>query len=220
MNLKGITESVVEEAALVWLEELGYAILNGPEIAPDGLFAQRASYGEVILPERLRTAIERLNPQLPAEALEEVFRKTIVIDEPTLIGRNRQFHRYLTDGVPVEYQGQEGRVIHDYARLFDFKEPKNNDWTAVNQFTVIENRHNRRPDIVVFVNGLPLVVIELKNAGDEDATIWSAFSQLQTYKQQIPSLRVQRNFDHFGRLRSEGRVYDGRQGAIHALADD
>jgi type I restriction enzyme R subunit len=190
MNLKGITESVVEEAALVWLEELGYEILNGPEIAPDGLFAQRASYGEVILSERLRTAIERLNPQLPAEALEEVFRKAMVIDEPTLIGRNRQFHRYLTDGVPVEYQGQEGRVVHDYARLFDFRQPKNNDWTAVNQFTVIENRHNRRPDIVVFVNGLPLVVIELKNAGDEDATIWSAFSQLQTYKQQIPSLFV------------------------------
>jgi type I restriction enzyme R subunit len=183
-----MTESVVEEAALNWLEELGYQIASGPNIAPGELFAERASYDEVILGGRLREAIGRLNPMLPQEAQEDAFRKVTLLGEPSLVRTNRAFHKLLTDGVDIEYQGEEGRTVHDKAWLFDFEELQNNDWLAVNQFTVIEGQHNRRPDIVIFVNGLPLAVIELKNAADEDATIWTAFGQLQTYKNEIPAL--------------------------------
>ena len=180
MSQLGITESVVEEAALNWLAELKYTIINGPTIAPGELLAERDSYDEVVLKGRLQDAINKLNPNIPSDAKEEAFRKIIIPDGPSLIANNRIFHNYLTDGVPVEYMGDEGRVINDVVWLFDFETLTNNDWLAVNQFTVIENDHNRRPDIVVFVNGLPLIVIELKNAADEDATIWSAFNQLQT----------------------------------------
>jgi type I restriction enzyme R subunit len=182
------TESVVEEAGLNWLGGLGYEIKFGPDIAPGELFAERSSYDEVILAKRLREAIGRLNPMLPQEAQEDAFRKVTLVGEPSLVRTNRAFHRLLTDGVDVEYQGEEGRTVHDKAWLFDFGEIENNDWLAVNHFTVIEGQHNRRPDIVIFVNGLPLAVIELKNAADEDATIWTAFGQLQTYKNEIPAL--------------------------------
>lgn len=182
------TESVVEEATLSWLTELGYAVASGPDLAPGELFAERADYGQVVLVERLRQAIERLNPAIPPEAREDALRKVLRTHEPALVTTNRAFHRLLTDGVDVEYPGEGGRVIGDKVWLLDFTKPENNDWLAVNQFTVVEDRHNRRPDVVVFVNGLPLVVIELKNAADENATIWSAFQQLQTYKLQIPSL--------------------------------
>jgi len=183
-----MTESVIEEAALNWLEELGYQIVSGPSIAPGELFAERGSYDEVILAQRLREAIGRLNPLLPEEAQEDAFRKVTLVGEPSLVRTNRAFHRLVTDGVDIEYQGDEGRTVHDAARLFDLQELANNDWLAVNQFTVIEDNHNRRPDIVIFVNGLPLAVVELKNATDEEATIWTAFGQLQTYKNEIPSL--------------------------------
>jgi type I restriction enzyme R subunit len=183
-----MTESVIEEAALAWLEGIGYQVRFGPDIAPGELFAERNSYDEVILAKRLSEAIGRLNPMLPQEAQEDVIRKVTLLGEPSLVRTNRAFHKVLTDGVDVEYQGEEGRTIHDKAWLFDFDELENNDWLAVNQFTVVEDNHNRRPDIVIFVNGLPLGVIELKNAADEDATIWTAFGQLQTYKNEIPSL--------------------------------
>ncbi|KPL25350.1 MAG: DEAD/DEAH box helicase [Phycisphaerae bacterium SM1_79] len=183
-----MTESVVEEAALAWLEGLGYEVKFGPDIAPGELFAERSEWDEVVLAERLKDAIDRLNAKIPQEAQEEAFRKVTILNEPSLIRNNRAFHKFLTDGVPVEYQGSEGRVVPDAVLLFDFENPENNDWLAVNQFAVIEGDHNRRPDIVIFVNGLPLIVIELKNPADEDATIWSAFNQLQTYKHEIPSL--------------------------------
>jgi len=186
--LRGMTESVVEEAALAWLEGLGYEVKFGPDIAPGELFAERSEWDEVVLAERLKDAIDRLNAKIPQEAQEEAFRKVTILNEPSLIRNNRAFHKFLTDGVPVEYQGSEGRVVPDAVLLFDFENPENNDWLAVNQFAVIEGDHNRRPDIVIFVNGLPLIVIELKNPADEDATIWSAFNQLQTYKHEIPSL--------------------------------
>src|SRR5450759_4244676 len=181
-------ESVVEEAALSWFEELGYSVLFGPDMAPGELFSERASYQDVIIERRLREAIMRLNPQLPADAHEEAFRKVTLSDSPSLITRNRAFHRMLVDGVGVEYSTPEGSIAGAQARLIDFDNPDNNDWLAVNQYTVIEGQHDRRPDIVVFVNGLPLAVIELKNPADENATIWSAFNQLQTYKLQIQSL--------------------------------
>ncbi len=187
MSILPFTESTVETASLEWFKDLGYTILNGPDIAPGELLAERNDYGEVALVKRLRGALGRINSNIPEDALEDTLRKVLRSEHPSLIENNRQLHRYITEGVPVEYQG-EGRTISDYAQLIDFGDLANNDWLAVNQFTVIENGHNRRPDIVVFINGLPLAVIELKNPADENATVRDAFHQLQTYKNQIPSL--------------------------------
>jgi len=181
------TESTVEEAALELFSSLGYAVLHGPDIAPGELFAERASYSEVVLVGRLRQALARINPKVPAEAIEEAIRKLLRTESPKLEENNRRFHRFLTDGVTVEYR-VKGRIVHDQVQLFDFNDPGNNDWLVVNQFTVIEDKNNRRPDIVVFVNGLPLGAIELKNLADENATIRDAFNQFQTYKRDIPSL--------------------------------
>ena len=183
-----ITESVVEDAALDWLESLGWSVAHGPDIAPDTLGAERADYGQVILERRLRDALAQLNPDLPAEALEGAFRKLNQPEGTSLETRNRAFHRMLVEGVTVEYRAENGAIRGAQARVIDFDVPANNDWLAVNQFTVVENNHERRPDIVLFVNGLPLGVIELKNPADEDATIWTAWNQLQTYKAELPSL--------------------------------
>ncbi|MBI3837821.1 MAG: type I restriction endonuclease subunit R [Planctomycetia bacterium] len=182
------TESVVEQAALAWLEALGYSVRSGPEIAPGEPAAERDDYGQVILERRLRQALQRLNPNVPPDALEDAFRKLTRADFPSLVASNHVIHKYLVEGVPVEYQRRDGSLGGDLVRVLDFDTPEDNEFLAVNQFTVVEDRHERRPDIVLFVNGLPLAVIELKNAADENATIWSAFNQLQTYKQQIPSL--------------------------------
>ncbi len=184
----GITESVVEEATLTWLKELGYTALNGPNIAPGEPKEERASYNDVVLAGRLRSALVRINPDIPPDALDEVIRKITRSDTPNLFENNRRFHQQLTGGVDVEYHANDGRIIHNKAWLIDFSGPGNNDWLAVNQFTVVENNTNRRCDVVIFVNGLPLGVIELKNPGDENATIKGAFNQLQTYKKDIPVL--------------------------------
>jgi len=181
-------ESVVEEAALVWFSERGYTVVAGPDMAPETGSEARASYGEVIFPASLRAALSRLNPVFPAEALDDAFRKLSQLDVPTLTANNRAVHRMFVEGVPVEFRRLDGSIAGAQARVLDFDDPDNNDWLAVNQFTVVEDQHNRRPDVVLFVNGLPLAVIELKNAADENATIWAAFNQLQTYKQEIPSL--------------------------------
>jgi type I restriction enzyme R subunit len=181
------TESTVEEAALELFGSLGYAVLQGPTIAPGELFAERSTYGDVVLVKRLQEALARINPQVPPDTIQDAIRKVQLTESPNLIENNRRFHRFVVEGVPVEYQG-EGRVIHGTVCLFDFDALENNDWLAVNQFTVEEGKKNRRPDVVVFVNGLPLGVIELKNLADESATIRDAFNQLQTYKVDIPSL--------------------------------
>ena len=183
-----INESVVEEAALEWFGELGYSVGHGPEMAPGEPAAERDSFADVVLVGRLCAAIRRLNPAIPEEAREEALRKVLRVGTPSLTQTNRAFHRMLREGVPVEYSRPDGSIAGDHARLIDFDDVRANDWLAVNQFTVIEGQHNRRPDIVVFVNGLPLGLIELKNAADEDATIWSAYAQLQTYKAEIASL--------------------------------
>jgi type I restriction enzyme R subunit len=185
MNLN---ESHVEEAALEWFGELGYAVGHGPDLAPGEAAVERDSLGEVVLVGRLREALRRLNPKVPDEAREEALRKVLRVGTPSLIQTNRAFHKMLRDGVDVEYARPDGGIKHDKVWLVDFSLASANDFYAVNQFTVIEGQHNRRPDIVVFINGLPLGLIELKNAADEDATIWSAYSQLQTYKAEIPSL--------------------------------
>jgi type I restriction enzyme R subunit len=190
MARAGIVESTVESAALAWLSELGWQVKHGPEIAPDGSFSERQDYGQVVLEQRLRDALARLNPDLPPEALQDAFRKLLNPPGATLEQRNRAFHRMLVDGVAVEYRRPDGAIAGAQVRILDFDDPDNNDWLAVNQFTVVENRHTRRPDVVLFVNGLPLAVIELKNPADEQATIWSAYQQLQTYKREIPSLFV------------------------------
>ena len=186
--MSGIAESHVEDAALEWLAGLGYAVLHGPDICPDGSAPERGSYDQVLLTARLREALGRLNPHLPAETLDEVLRKVQQTETPALIEENRRLHRYLVDGVPVEIAREDGTIGGDTARLLDFADVEANDWLAVNQYTVIEGQKNRRPDVVLFVNGLPLAVIELKNPGDENATLEGAFNQLQTYKDQIPSL--------------------------------
>ena len=183
-----INESIVEDAALTWFRELGYTIGHGPHLAPGEPAAERDSFSNVLLTGRLRAAIRRLNPSVPAEAREDALRKVQRVGMASLTQTNRSFHEMLRDGVPVEYPRADGGIAGDHVRLLDFDHTENNDWLAVNQFTVIEGQNNRRPDIVVFVNGLPLAVIELKNAADEGATIWSAFNQLQTYKQQIGNL--------------------------------
>lgn len=184
------TESIVEDAALAWLAELGYSVLHGPDIAVGELAAERSdpNYRDVILEGRLRQALLRLNPELPSEAIEDAFRKLTRVDAPSPIARNRAIHRMLVDGITVEYSRADGSIAGAQARVIDFDSPENNDWLAVNQFTVSEGQHTRRPDVVLFLNGLPIAVIELKNSADEDATVEAAFHQLQTYQAQIPQL--------------------------------
>jgi type I restriction enzyme, R subunit len=188
MTEKGVTESVVEKAGLAWLESIGWQVVHGPDVAPDMPAAERRDYGEVVLSQRLRDALGRLNPALPPESLEDAFRRLTRPEGADLIQRNRALQRLLVDGVTVEYRDAEGVIRGAQARAIDFGKPDNNDWLAVNQFSVAENKHARRPDVVLFINGLPLALIELKNPADENATIWSGFEQLQTYKAELPTL--------------------------------
>ena len=188
--MTAFTESVVEDAALSWFGELGYSVISGPTIAPDEPAAERKAFSDVVLEGRLRTALASLNPDAPPEALDEAFRKLTRISTPQPIDANHALHDFLVEGVDVEFLRADGTTGYAPVRVLDFDAPEHNDWLVVNQFTVIENERTRRPDVVVFVNGLPLAVIELKNAADEDATIWNAFHQLQTYKSEIPSLFV------------------------------
>jgi type I restriction enzyme R subunit len=188
MSGPAFTESAVEQAALAWLESLGYAVLAGPEIAPYEPQAERADYRQAVLERRLRQALERLNPQFSSDALEEAYRKLTRPESPSLVANNRTVHKYLVEGVPVEYTRPDGSIGSDAARVLDYERLEQNDFLAVHQFTVVEDHRERRADVVIFVNGLPLAVIELKNAVSGGATIWSAFNQLQTYKQDIPSL--------------------------------
>ncbi len=183
-----IAESHVEEAALEWMAELGIGTAAGPDIGPDGGSPERSSYGDVFLVERLASAISRLNPTLSAETRAEVISKVIRSESPSILEENRRLHKWVTEGVPVETRRPDGTIGGEQVRLINFDDPEANDWLAVNQFTVIEHQTNRRPDVVLFVNGLPLAVLELKSPGSENATLDGAFNQLQTYKAQIPSI--------------------------------
>ncbi len=182
-----LTESVVEDAALDWFRKLGYDVIGGPEMPP-GVGALRADYGEVVLKSVLRGVVGRLNPDLPDEALDDAVRRLTRPEGSTLDARNRAFHRMMVEGVTVEYRDADGGVRGAQVKAIDFDAPDANDWLAVNQFTVVENRRERRPDLVLFVNGLPLAVIELKNPADEGATILTAWRQLQTYRAELPAL--------------------------------
>ena len=182
------TESEVEDAALEWLESLGWEVAHGPHIAPHAAGSERTDYTEVILEHRLRDALARLNPALPTEALDDAFRKLARPDGSTPEARNRRFHRMLVDGVTIEYRTAGGALRGAQVSILDYENPANNDWLAVNQFTVVEGEHKRRPDIVLFVNGLPLGLIELKNPADEKATVWTAWQQIQTYRAELSDL--------------------------------
>lgn len=179
-----MTEDQLEQETLGWLADVGYAHAWGPDIAPDGPAPERADCGQVLLVERLRRAIETLNPSVPKPARDDALGQVLDLGTPVLLAANRQFHRLLVNGVPVQYQ-LEGETRGDFVRLVDWAEPARNQWLAVNQFSISGPRHTRRPDIVLFVNGLPLVLIELKNPADPHADVWKAFHQLQTYKEQI-----------------------------------
>ena len=182
-----ITESEVEQVVLDILSALKYKVIYGPDIAPDGKRPERRSYGDVILIDRLRKAIDDINKDIPYEAKEAAIKQVLRAESQDLAANNHRFHKMLVDGVDVEYK-KDGRIVGDKLWLLDFEDEANNEFLAVNQFTVIENNINRRPDIVLFVNGLPIAVIELKNPADENATTLTAFKQFQTYKLQIPSL--------------------------------
>ncbi len=204
-----LTEADVESAALGWLAAIGWQVAHGADIAPEAPGAERDDYGEVILERRLRDALYRLNPQLPTAALDDALRRLSHPEGATLEARNRAFHRMLVNGVTVEYWAGDGNIRGDQVQVVDFDEPANNDWLAVNQFSVTENRNTRRPDIALFLNGLPVGIIELKNPADEDATIWTAWQQLQTYQAELPTL-----FSMNGML----IVSDGLEARIGALA--
>ena len=182
--MTALTEADVEHAALAWLESVGWQTAHGPDLIPN----ERADYGSVILETRLRDAICRLNPELPADAWDDAFNKLTRPAGSNLVARNREFHRMLVNGVTVEFRVDGGSIRGAQARVIDFDDVSANDFLAVNQVTVTENQNTRRADIVLFVNGLPLGVIELKNPADPDADIWDAWNQLQTYKDELPTL--------------------------------
>ena len=180
-TMTALTEADAESAALAWLEIAGWTVARAPDIPRDDT-------SQTVLEARLRDALTALNPRLPAVALDDAIRKLTRPDGSTVEVRNRSFHRTLVNGVEIEYRDSDGAIQGDVAQVLDFDDPRANDFLAVNQFTLTENRNVRRADIVLFVNGLPLGIIELKNPADESATIWTAWNQLQTYKSELPTL--------------------------------
>ena len=206
-KMKFIVEQSIEDTALEILQELGYKVINGADIAPDGKNPERAKWDDVVLIERLKSAIDNLNPNIPNEAKEEAIKKITTTKSHLLLQNNIAFHDYLVNGIEVEYRYQ-GRIKGDIVQIFNFDNPKKNEFLAINQFTIIENKKNRRPDIIIFINGLPIVTIELKSPTNPVATIDTAFKQLQTYHEDIPSLF---NYNAF-EIISDGK--DTRAGTI------
>ena len=185
--MKPITENIIEQSAIEILQSQGWEYANGKEISPEGLFCERESFSQIVLLNRLRTAIAKINPTIPLDAQEAAVQKVLRIASPDLLHNNEEFHRLLVEKVKIPYQQNGYERSHEVA-LIDFENPTNNQFLVVNQYTIIENNQNKRPDVLLFVNGLPLVVIELKNAASENADIKSAYQQIQTYKAIIPSL--------------------------------
>jgi len=226
-----LTESAIEDFAIKLFEKQGYQYIHAPDIAPDGERPERSHYDEVILKDRLFSALQRINPSVPLSSLQEAQKEVERIHSPDTLTNNETFHRMMTEGINVSYQ-KDGQDRGDLVWLIDFANPENNEFVVANQFTVIENNQNKRPDLVLFVNGLPLVVIELKNASDENATIKSAYKQLETYKQTVPSLftynallvisdgleakagSLSADFNRFMAWKSE----DGKQEASHLVS--
>ena len=182
-----MTEDQLEQETLGWLSDVGYTALYGPDISIDGNAPERGNYVQVVLVERLRKAINQLNPLVPLIAREDALHQVLNLDTPVLLAANRHFHRLLVNGVPVQYQ-KDGETRGDFVRLMDFENASANEWLAINQFSIKGPKYTRRPDIILFVNGLPLVLLELKNPADEGADIWKAYDQIDTYKEQIPDV--------------------------------
>jgi type I restriction enzyme, R subunit len=189
MRAGGITEGIVEDAALEYFRALGYATLGGPVLAPDGSAPERSSYGDVLLLGRLRDAIARINSQLPSEVIDQAIKQLLRAESQNALAENQRAHELITNGVPVEHRGSDGTIRTSLVWLVDWEDPDLNDWLVVNQFTVLENK-NRRPDVVILVNGLPLGLLELKNPGDENATLKGAWNQVQTYRTDIPAVFI------------------------------
>lgn len=185
--MKPITETIIEHSTIEILQAQGWDYANGREISPEGLYCERDSFSDVLLLKRLREAIARINPGIPADAQEAAVQKVLRIYSPELLHNNEEFHRMLVEKVKIPYQENGYERSHEVA-LIDFENPGHNQFLVVNQYTIIENNQNKRPDILLFVNGLPLVIIELKNAASEQADMKSAFQQLRTYKETIPGL--------------------------------
>jgi type I restriction enzyme R subunit len=189
MNPVTLTEdTLAEQPALEWFQELGYEVTFGPGISPGGLYPEREYFSDVVLNRRLRSALEKLNPHLPQEAIEDALHQLLSLDSPNMFVNNHQFHRLAVNGVKVEITTAEGERRGDFARIFDFDNPANNDFLVVNQFTVIDGEHNRRPDVIVFVNGLPLAVIEVKNPAGYERPLDAFRKNISTYKKEIPEL--------------------------------
>lgn len=194
MSNHNVYEDELEQAALEWFEELNYEIAFAPDLSPGGDYPERSDYSDVILEERLKDALKRINPDLPQEALDDALHQILVPLNPALIDNNHLFQKMVTDGVNATFRASDGRIVSKQVKVFDFEKVENNDFLVVNQFTVIENRIEKRPDVVVFVNGIPLVVIELKNLANEDVEISDAFDQIQNYISTIPSLFTYNSF--------------------------
>jgi len=209
-----MSEDQLEQETLGWLAEVGYTPLFGPDLAADGATPERSDYRQVVLVERLRSAIQRLNPHIPLAAREDALGQVLDLGIPALLSANRRFHQLLVGGVPVEVR-RDGETRGDFVRLIDWAEsadtPAANEWLAVNQYTLKGPKHTRRPDVILFVNGLPLVLLELKNPADENADIWKAYDQLQTYKEQIPDI-----FQYNELL----VISDGSEARLGALSSD
>ncbi len=194
MTKNNFCESHLEEATLEWFEELGYEVVFAPEIAPDGDYPEREDYSDVILHDRVREALARINPKLPSDAIEDAFRQIMIPQSPSLIMNNKAFQKMITDGIDVAVKQLDASYRTEKVYVFDFEKPLNNDFMVANQFTIVEHGVEKRPDVVAFINGIPLVVIELKSASEENVDITHAYNQLQTYKMTIPSLFTYNSF--------------------------
>jgi type I restriction enzyme R subunit len=201
-----MTEDHIEQAVLDTLAEMKWQILHGPDIGPDG--TNERDYHDMVLNSRLQSALQRLNPHVPTPSLDEAFKRLVRVQQPTMLANNQAFHELLVNGVPVEYRGPDGEIKNDRAKVIDFEIPANNEFVAVNQLTVLQEDFHRRPDVVLFVNGLPLVLIELKNAADSKADLDAAYRQIQTYKREIS------DFFRFNELCVISDGHDAEMGTI------
>jgi len=211
MTSTALTEdTLAEQPALEWFRELGYEVKFGPDISPGGDHPERDSYSDVILKGRLRTALERLNPHLPEDAIEDAMHQLLTLDSPNMFVNNHRFHLMAVNGIKVDVTTPDGERRGDFARVFDFDEPENNDFLVVNQFTVVEGGHNRRPDVVVFVNGLPLGVIEVKNPASNERPVEAFRKNITTYKKEIPQLF------HYNEIIVVSDLLEARHGTLTA----
>lgn len=194
MSRSNFCESHLEEATLEWFEELGYEVVFGPEISPDGEYSEREDYSDVLLSERLKEALKRINPNMSDNSINDAFRQISIPQSPSLLMNNKAFQKMITDGIDVHAKQEDGSYRTEKVYVYDFEKPLNNEFMAINQFTIIEHGIEKRPDVIIFVNGIPIVVIELKSASDENVDITDAYNQIQTYKMSIPSLFTYNSF--------------------------